>query len=495
MTDRFINKDYIVLGANAAQIVPDTDEESNASNEDNSCSSDESIHSTLTQASEDISTLNRRLQEELHGHPGDPARKSNGKRKSIEVLKDQRDSSKKKKKDKNDKRTNNKKKNGEKSRRAGNSSDSSDEGDIWQFFLELWPVESRTPYFRSKAVLNSMTREQVFKVMDIHKDQSKLKKEKNHNGAKADEKIPCTKYPEEKDDRRTRFHKASMLRLPVVEPEKWFEYVPTEREQIFKSIPLKASGSEHCLSDVTIEKLHDRTSNLDLKFFMSENISVSAKPMKKTERFDEDGLATITELNWENASNISQATEAIISYGAALQQLWPQDHTAWALLRLFNKYKWLVHIQPGKTRVMLVAAIFNRIMKKNALQAANKDAPIDYDEMERLLKTILTRNNQRCEVPVSGSKPEFQSQSYGKQEARFSNQSQQRLPPLPALNGLKPCYGFNDPNKPCANVPLPGGQACKNTRGLTFAHCCTNFLQSKGAYCMQAHSKKSCPNK
>ena len=362
-----------------------------------------------------------------------------------------------------------------------------------------------------------MDRNHLLKIIDLHKDEEKMKdKRASAGGARADEKIPLTRYEAQDDDRKNQLHAASLLRLPVAEQESWYSQVPLTRTECVKSIPLKATGSEHSVSDVAIERLHNRASNLSLKFFVAENISVSSKPPRETRKYGDEGLSTTTELAWEQAATISQATDAVISYGCLLQQLWPTDTTGWALIRLYNRYKWLISVQPTKTRVDLIATTFNRILKKNSLKAANKEAPIQYEEMEKILKNTLIRNNQKPDVPVPGEKNASQEQKFNlrkqgpryqgaQSQPQYGSQPQQqqaqlqaayKIPQAPTANGLKLCFGFNNPGQQCSYTPQAGGSACKGPRGTTFAHACSNWIQSKNRYCLQAgHGKRDCRNK
>ena len=343
-----------------------------------------------------------------------------------------------------------------------------------------------------------MDREHIFKIIALEREEDKLKKAKSSSNIRGDDKIPTTKFKEQRDDRRLKLHKASLLRLPILEPEKWYDQVPSCRDEMFKSIPLKATGSEHCMSDVAIEKLHNRTTHLALKYFLPENISVSAKPMRETRKYEEEGLSTVTDLAWETATTVHQATEAIVSYGCALHQLWPTDHTGWAMMRLFHKYKWLVNVQPAKTRANLIAVTFNRITKTNCVRAANAEAPITFEEMDTLLKSVLTRNNFRPDVPVSGFKPDndISSKSHeNKPGQRFPNNPQNKLPQIPLVGGMKPCWGFNDFGKVCTQALQPGNYSCKNPKGVAFAHACSNWIPSRNSYCLQRHSKRDCRSK
>ena len=139
---------------------------------------------------------------------------------------------------------------------------------------------------------------QVLKLIEMYRKDEKEKSEQkkaNKGGVKADEKIPVTTYDTQEDNRKTLIHKASLLRLPVSEQETWYKKVPLALEQTVKSIPLKSTGSEHAMSDIAIEKMHDRSNSLCLKYFISENISVNSRPPRETRKYGDDGLSTTTE--------------------------------------------------------------------------------------------------------------------------------------------------------------------------------------------------------
>ena len=356
-----------------------------------------------------------------------------------------------------------------------------------------------------------MDRSHLFEIVKMSREDMKVKKDRNADHIKGDDHLPTVKFKEQRDDRKLKLHKASMLRLPVLEPEKWYDQVPIAREEIFRSIPFSPTGSEHTISDVALERMHNRTSVIHLKYFMPENLSVSAKPMRETKRYEDDGLSTVVDLAWESASTVSQTTGAIISYGCALQQIWPMDTTGWAMMRLFNDFKWLVHVNQAKTRAQLIAATFNRITKTNGTRAANKECPLSFQEMEKILKSVLARNGQKTEAPVSGARPEIDHkqkspwQGAAIQQERYKRyadgtskrpggQANQTARP-PTVGNLQLCYGFNDKGKSCSYVLQPGGYSCLNPKGVSFAHACSNFIASKGQYCLARHPMKDCRNK
>ena len=174
------------------------------------------------------------------------------------------------------------------------SEDENDDQSNWTMFKDLWPIHTRKPMFRKMAVINRMKIDHIFKIIEI---EEKRHKESKGNTTKADEKIPTTKYKEQKDDRKTRLHDASLLRMPVTEPEDWYGKVPVDRDQVFKSLPFKATGSEHTISDVAIKKIHNR---------LAENITVSARPLRETRRFGDEGVELTTQLAWEPAKQLKQ---------------------------------------------------------------------------------------------------------------------------------------------------------------------------------------------
>ena len=192
----------------------------------------------------------------------------------------------------------------------------------------------------SKTKKNRKTLKKRMALIEMYREDEKEmseQKKANKGGVKSDEKIPVTTYDMQEDNRKTLIHKASLLHLPVSEQETWYKKVPLALEQTVKSIPLKSTGSEHAMSDIAIEKMHDHSNSLCLKYFISKNISINSRPPRETWKYGDNGLSTTTELAWEQAATISQATEAVISYGCILQQLWPTDTTGWALIRLYNR--------------------------------------------------------------------------------------------------------------------------------------------------------------
>ena len=402
----------------------------------------------------------------------------------------------------------------------GETSEPDDPNSNWAITLPYWPVETRKPMMQRKDVVNAMNRDHLFKLMELDQNQLKQEKAENMEIFRNDDTIPVTRYKAGKDDRKKRFHPASFERLPVCDQSVYWDQMPIKRPNVYRNIQLAPTGSQHNISDKAIEFLHNRTALISLKLFLPENINVTSRPMREVKRFEDQGLCTVTELAWENATSISQIKEALINYGICLQQLWPGDSSAWSLLRLLEKYKYCVNVQPNKTRVLIITNLFNKVARENASLAANREPPLVFDKLELILKASLTRNGQSCEVPAterafdsgnngnrnnynasssSNGASNYQRNNGSTADGRLTNPRQSRdsrppsfqssRPPPPMSGGLKLCYGFNSTDgSNCMYAQTPNG-GCVNARGTKFAHVCSKFIESQQKYCLQKHRR------
>ena len=89
--------------------------------------------------------------------------------------------------------------------------------DNWEMLLEMWPLDQRPAAFRRKRVVRSMKFSDLMECRRQYKEQARMEG-KGDAMFGADTKLPVQKFAAAKDDRRERFHEASMLRLPIVDP-------------------------------------------------------------------------------------------------------------------------------------------------------------------------------------------------------------------------------------------------------------------------------------
>lgn len=326
-----------------------------------------------------------------------------------------------------------------------------------------------------------------------------------------------------KDDGRTVFHKARWQRLPTSAPSDWYKHVPVKRQDLYRNIQLEATGSESCIAEECIEICHNRAIVLKLKHLTSENVSVSSRPMRETKSYDTNGTAvTTTDLGWEQVSTVRQIERAVINYGCVLQNLWPTDYSAWALLRIMDYYSWMSHVKNPKTRVQLLTKTINKIFRQNATRAANHSHPLEYKELERTIRSTLSDNGFSPEPPTvqeenqdfrtyqkgngygnnsSGQRQNqnYQNQSYAQQNFQQFSQQQNSAQQFPkqqsarkpaSYNNLSVCYAFNNTDKPprlCTNRKA-SSNTCSDGK-KEFAHVCNVFLTSQMRHCLGNHPR------
>ena len=339
-------------------------------------------------------------------------------------------------------------------------------------------------------------------------DLVKLKREADHSktgeGSSkfSKDRAPKTKmFKEQRDDGMKELHKARFLRCPLSNVNKWWRHIPATRSQIYLNLPFKFTGSQGKIAVKTIATLHDRAKPLTVKNFHSQNVCVAAKPMRKIERKDTEGLVTLYDYSWEEPASIAEFTEALVNYMAALQQLWPLDPTAIIMFRVINQFKWISVAQELKEKVSVLSAFFNAVLQENAGRAIRGEVILDYKEQEDTLKTVLIAHNLQSSIPT-GRVPRFEYDLFNKQKGRFNgNQTftnsnnpsssfkrdrSQPTRPRAAFNGLGVCYTFN--NGVCRNSPTTSG--CKNSvTGRELAHVCNVYIDTMSAFCLDKHPR------
>jgi hypothetical protein len=311
------------------------------------------------------------------------------------------------------------------------------------------------------------------------------------------------RFREETDDSVKLLHKARFLRAPLSDIKKWWKLMPAARSHVYKTIPLKFSGSQSKLSEKTIGFMHDRAKALSIKNFHSQNACVAAKPMKKIERKDAEGLVTLFDYSWEEPSSLAEFTEALINYIAAMQQLWPLDPTGIIMLRLINTYKWISVAYELKEKIAVLSSYFNGVLQENAGRAIRGEVILDYKEHEDILKLALTSHNLSSAVPTGRNPRADQdlqaragkksSTSYVPNSSGFSSghssnfrKDGQNQRPKASFNGLGVCYAFN--NGSCKSPSTSSG--CKGA-GRELAHVCNVYVQQKSSFCLGKHPRTS----
>ena len=389
-------------------------------------------------------------------------------------------------------------------RSAGDSSSNPDSEDEevpgksrsnFSMLEDILPAEARM-LRGQKAQLNKMSMGEVLDLVKLKREAEQASLGETSSKYSKDRAPKEKTYREQSDDGFKTLHKARFLRAPLSSTGKWWKHVPTTRSHIYKNLPLKFSGSQGKISEKTIGTMHDRAKSLTIKNFHSQNACVTAKPMRKIERKDSEGLVTLYDYSWEEPSSLAEFTEALVNYMVALQQLWPLDPTALIMLRLINQYKWISVANELREKIAVLSGFFNAVLEENRGRAVRNETILDFKEQEDVLKSALTAHNLPCSIPTSRfAKPEQDMFAKNKfkpsQTGQFAFTPGRRDRPQPSRpraqsNGLGVCYAFN--NGSCRGVPSASG--CKNVNtNRELAHVCNVYVDSKSAFCLEKHPR------
>jgi hypothetical protein len=349
---------------------------------------------------------------------------------------------------------------------------------------DLWPEEQRPKYLQNRKKVNRMTMGKLMQFQTLYHEREKWM----GKGAQifgADPKIPTKKFREGKDNREDRIHEASLLRLPVADPEDYWEKIPLKREPIFRNIPLKHCGAENLVNELTIIRMHDRGVPVTLKMFHGANYA--KRPGKDTDA----GL----DRDWDAPGKLMAVQEAVVNYSTICRALWPMDYTPDVVLRVMVANKWAASTgEPDATKMSIVAKFFDTLMLENAANALKKKAPADYRRAREIYARAVELHGGMTEQketggsgtrePDGGAAHKGQTNSGGRAQNRPGSGPGQKRPP-PKMGNFFVCYRYNEKNGCDRQLQ---GQGCKGPNGQVFAHACT-YVKQTGDYCLGYHSK------
>ena len=149
---------------------------------------------------------------------------------------------------------------------------------------DKWAKDLRPPHLQDDQVFNMMSVESAAnfimqwmttKAM-IAGNEIKESKARSRGGKeKPDEEIKKLRIEEGEDDSLSILHKQRFkFRTPLKAPSEYWHLVPKKWKEINKSIYLENVGMDNICSPRTLELLHDRSSPLEIKMFLTLNISV-----------------------------------------------------------------------------------------------------------------------------------------------------------------------------------------------------------------------------
>ena len=366
-----------------------------------------------------------------------------------------------------EKRGKNKKKRRSPSSSDDNSSASDVEQDNWTMLADVWPVDQRPDYLRVRKNVNKRDFGQLLQFEKLFRERRKL--EGKTDALFGDDGAPPTKkYKEGKDNRMTKFHDASFLRLPLAEPAAYWGSVPKRRDHVYRAIPLQHCGAENQVNEVAIIRMHDRRTPVTLKMFHGRNYS--RRPLQSAEAVDGD---------WETPPKLRALQEAILNFTAVSQSLWPMDFTPVIVSRVLVMNNWGAAAGPDTARAALVAKFFDWLMVDNAANAAKGKPPADY----RRAKEIWERAAKSAGPGDRHHGRADNSSNDRKRPQRPAGSAPQTA--QPQVGGLFVCYKFNEQSG-CQRTKQ--GQGCRIATGQVFVHACS-AVKADGTWCLAHHSK------
>lgn len=129
--------------------------------------------------------------------------------------------------------------------------------DNWALLEEMWPVGQRPAPYRKKKVVRSLPFSELLECKRQHAEQA-AREGKAVSLFGADGRLPTERFEKGKDNRRTKIHPASLVRMPIVEPDEYWDMLPVAREPVFRNVPLKHLGGESLVNELVIVRMHNR---------------------------------------------------------------------------------------------------------------------------------------------------------------------------------------------------------------------------------------------
>ena len=378
---------------------------------------------------------------------------------------------------------------------SSSSSSSDDESTNWSVLRNIWPVEKRPLGLQNKTSFNAISLDNLLCLAKFDRQNLKAIEGDLSTNFNPDRKPKTTSYKKAKDNGFKKLHPARFQRYPLANLKDWWKHMPKTRNHLYKNLDLKFMGANNKLTQKTIQGLHDRTKSLQFKMFLSSNVNVANKPVKKIEKREEEGIVSTLDYAWENPTSLSQISDGLLNYSTALMHIWPYDPTGLIIMRLVNKYNYASAAPTMSERISVISTFFNMVLRENATRAIRKDVIMSHQEQEEILKSILTSSGYNSSVPVFSRLPRSDSDSTNKprfvQNSRpgFSNPSANKSKINVVLHLGNPiCFNYNTGT--CRNPSSSIG--CRDTKsGKDYAHACNKWLMSRNTHCFQKHPRFS----
>ena len=317
---------------------------------------------------------------------------------------------------------------------------------------DKWDKSVRPPFLEDDEVFNAISVEAAaqsimsWMTTRTMMESNKLKESKTRaigGREKPDEEIKAINIEAGKDDAVSQLHKQRFcFRTPLKDPKEYWNLVPLKWNEVNKSIYLEHVGLDNILSPRTIELLHDRSSPLEIKMFLTINISVgrSGTARKQNLRTLDDGSTEVVHADdWLSPTTINQLVEALDNLLAAWTVMWPGEWSVVALRKVVTKHLAFGDIQNTDLRKRMLEQFINEVLSNNASFAS-----MVFEKIEKLAAKFLD-NKKHYEKQFKSDQSPKETDPPKSKNRKFNevNELRRNLKGLKTSGGKIPCLFFN----------------------------------------------------
>ena len=265
-----------------------------------------------------------------------------------------------------------------------------------------WAKDIRPPHLQDDEVLNSLSIESacqqimqwtVTKAMLESNELKKNEAESKSTREKPDEDIKKILVESGEDDATETLHNQRFcFRTPLKDPSGYWALFPKKWSEINKSVYLDHLGLETICSPRVLELLHDRTSHLKIKMFLSinANVGMAGAGARQNLWTLDDGSPEIVSLgDWLSATTINMVLEALDNLVALWTVMWPGEWGVVVLRRVVTKHKAFIDITNGDVRRKVLEAFIDRVLYINSSHALRGKPPLFFAEVDKIAEDFL----------------------------------------------------------------------------------------------------------
>ena len=223
-----------------------------------------------------------------------------------------------------------------------------------------------------------------------------------------------------------------------------------------KSIYLDHIGMDNICSPRTLELMHDRSSPLEIKMFLTLNISVGRAGVSKKQNLrtmDDGTTEVISSDDWLSPTNINQLIEALDNLVAVWVVMWPGEWSMVALRRAVTKHLAFGEINNVDLRKKMLEAFLNEVLSSNASFAARGKPPMEFEKIDKLATRYLDNKKHfeksfkvETKTVDEEEKPKDKIQTSGRSTFKEVKDLKWHVGDLKTASGKEVCFYFNTTN-------------------------------------------------